>query len=163
MPRRAIAVIGAGTCDAETRDVAYDTGRLIAERGGVVVTGGGTGVMEAASQGAHDAGGLVIGILPGPDAAAANPAVDVAIPTGMGQLRNGLVVASGEAVIAVGGEWGTLSEIGFACKLGKPVVAWRSWELYRDGNADGTVICVESAEEAVTAAFAVLEKTVVAS
>src|SRR5947209_5916426 len=158
MPRRAIAVIGAGSCDAEVRDVAYDTGRLIAERGGVLVTGGGTGVMEAASRGARDAGGLVIGILPGPDAAAANDAVDVAIPTGMGQLRNGLVVASGEAVIAVGGEWGTLSEIGLALKWGKPVVGLDTWNSSRAGVPEDAILCASTAAEAVECAFASCER-----
>lgn len=153
MPRMVIAVIGAGTCDAETERCAYGIGRGIAERGAVLVTGGLTGVMQAASAGARDAGGLVVGILPGLDPSAANSAVDVAIPTGMGQLRNGLVVGAAAAVIAVAGEWGTLSEIGFARKLGKPVVAWNSWELKRRGTEDGHLVRAASAEEAVDLAF----------
>ena len=154
MPRTAIAVIGAGECDAGVAATAYEIGRLIAERGGVLVTGGLSGVMEAASRGAHDAGGLVIGILPGPDSAAANDAVDVAIPTGMGQLRNGLVVGSARAVIAVAGEWGTLSEIGFALKLGIPVVGWNTWELARNGVPSNAILRVSTPSEAVDRAFA---------
>jgi len=153
MPRTAIAVIGAGVCDADVAEMAYEVGRLIAQRGGVLVTGGLTGVMEAASRGARDAGGLVIGILPGLDSAAANPAVDVAIPTGMGQLRNGLVVASAKAVIAVTGEWGTLSEIGFALKLGIPVIGWKTWELSRGGVEQGAVVRVSTPAQAVEQAF----------
>jgi uncharacterized protein (TIGR00725 family) len=122
VPRMAIAVIGAGTCSPQVAAIAREVGRRIAERDAVLVTGGRRGVMEAASRGAHEAGGLVVGILPGLDPTEANDAVDIAIPTGMGQLRNGLVVSSAQAVIALAGEWGTLSEIGLALKLGKPVV-----------------------------------------
>lgn len=154
MPRTAIAVIGAGVCDPEVAKVAYDIGRLIAERDAIVVTGGLSGVMEAASRGARDAGGLVVGILPGLDCSAANSAVDVAIPTGMGQLRNGLVVASARAVIAVAGEWGTLSEIGFAMKLGIPVIGWNTWELGQGGFPREGVVRVGTASEAVEQAFA---------
>jgi uncharacterized protein (TIGR00725 family) len=113
--------------------------------------------MEAASCGARDAGGLVVGILPGLNSAAANEAVDVAIPTGMGQLRNGLVVSSARAVIAVAGEWGTLSEIGFACKLGIPVVGWNTWELRKDGAAHDGIVRVHTPVEAVEQAFALGE------
>lgn len=158
MPRTAIAVIGAGVCDADVAATAYDIGRLIAERDGVLVTGGLTGVMEAASRGAHNAGGLVIGILPGLDGAAANQAVDVAIPTGMGQLRNGLVVSSAKAVIAVAGEWGTLSEIGFALKLGIPVIGWNTWELAKGGVSRNAIVRVDTPSEAVDRAFALGEK-----
>jgi len=112
--------------------------------------------MESASAGAHDAGGLVVGILPGLDASTANSGVDVAIPTGMGQLRNGLVVSAGDAVIAIGGEWGTLSEIGFALKIGKPVVAWNSWELSRGPIREEQIVRVSTAEEAVDRAYALL-------
>jgi uncharacterized protein (TIGR00725 family) len=154
VPRTAIAVIGAGSCEADVRAAAYEIGRLIAARGGVLVTGGLSGVMEAASRGAHEAGGLVVGILPELDSATANQAVDVAIPTGMGQLRNGLVVSSAGAVIAVAGEWGTLSEIGFALKLRKPVIGWRTWELAKEGVASDAVVRVSTPAEAVEQAFA---------
>jgi uncharacterized protein (TIGR00725 family) len=151
--RPVIAVVGSGTCSNEVASAAYEIGRLIAENGGVVVTGGMTGVMEAASRGAHDAGGLVLGILPGIDASEANEAVDVAIPTGMGQLRNGLVVSAGEAVIAVAGEWGTFSEIGFALKTGKPVIGWNTWEPVRAGTYVGGIVAARSPEDAVREAL----------
>ena len=111
-------------------------------------------MMGAASRGAKEASGLVVGILPGLDPNAANPAVDIAIPTGMGQLRNGLVVNSAGAVIAVGGEWGTLSEIGFALKTGKPVIGWRTWEMAQGGRSRSGVVPVETASQAVEEAFA---------
>ena len=152
--RPTIAVIGAGVCASDTAEVARAVGRLIAERGGVLVTGGLTGVMEAASQGARGAGGLVVGILPGLDAGEANDAVDVAIPTGMGQLRNGLVVSSGDAVIAVGGEWGTLSEIGLALKMGKPVIGLNTWDLTQGGVRRDPIHCARTPDEAVEGAFA---------
>jgi uncharacterized protein (TIGR00725 family) len=152
--RQAIAVVGAGECDDEVAVVAREIGRLIALQGGTVVTGGLTGVMEAASRGAHDAGGLVVGILPGSEADAANDAVDIAIPTGMGQLRNGLVVNSAGAVIAVSGEWGTLSEIGFALKTGKPVIGWRTWQLMKDATSREGIVPVSDPTEAVREAFA---------
>lgn len=154
MPRPAIAVIGPGIADAEATAAAYEIGRLIGRRGAVLVTGGLGGVMEAASQGAQEAGGLVVGILPGRDRAAANDAVEVAIPTGMGELRNGLVVASAGAVIAVMGEWGTLSEIAFALKLGIPVIGWKTWELSRGGVTQDGMVRVQTPAHAVDEAFA---------
>lgn len=157
MPRRAIAVIGAGSCDRETYDAAHEVGRLIAERGAVLVTGGRTGVMEAASRGARAAGGLVVGILPDLDPSTANDAVEIAIPTGMGQLRNGLVVSAGDAVIAMGGEWGTLSEIGFALKIGKPVIGWRTWDLGQHEIVRDAILSASTPTEAVDRAFAACE------
>lgn len=152
--RPVIAVIGAGNWDADVATAAYAVGHLIAGRGGIVVTGGMTGVMEAASQGAHDAGGLVVGILPGLDPGEANDAVDVVIPTGMGQARNALVVGAARAVIAVAGEWGTLSEIGFALKLGKPVIGWNTWELAQGGVPCDAIYRAATPDEAVHHAFA---------
>jgi uncharacterized protein (TIGR00725 family) len=121
-PRR-ISVIGSGACDAPTSEMARILGGLLAARGFDVVCGGLGGVMTAACQGAKEAGGTTIGILPGEDPEAANPYVDVAIVTGLGIARNVLVVRNGEVVVAVAGEAGTLSEIGIALKLGRPVVA----------------------------------------
>jgi len=158
MPRLVIAVIGAGECDDAVAVDAYQVGRLIAERGAILVTGGRTGVMEAASRGAHDAGGLVVGILPGLDPAEANQAVEFALPTGMGQLRNGLVISSAQAVIAVAGGWGTLSEIGFARKLSKPVVGLNTWILTPPGNADESVVRAANPSEAVHPAFLLCEE-----
>jgi uncharacterized protein (TIGR00725 family) len=109
--------------------------------------------MEAASRGARSGGGLVVGILPGLDPNEANDAVDVAIPTGMGQLRNGIVAGSAAAIIAVGGEWGTLSEIGFARKLGKPVIGIRTWKLSTEDEAFSDIERADSAMEAVGLAW----------
>ncbi len=122
-----LSVIGDAIAEPGLAETAYEVGRLAAERGWVVTTGGLGGVMEAASKGAKEAGGTTVGILPSYDAATANPYVDLVIPTGLGHARNALVVAAGSAVIAVGGRYGTLSEIGLALKLGKPVVGLNTW------------------------------------
>ena len=139
-------MVGAGIATDAQRAAAEETGRLLAEAGAVVVTGGLSGVMEAASKGAYEAGGLTLGILPGTDRHEANAYVKVAVPTGMGEARNALVVRAADALIAIGGEWGTLSEIALARKTGKPVVGLGSWEL------EG-VVPVETPAEAVTAAL----------
>ena len=121
-----VGVVGPG--DAES-DVAFEVGRLLGSRGAVVVTGGLGGVMASASRGASAAGGVVVGLLPGLDRAAANEWVSVAVPTGLGELRNGLVVRASDALIAVGGGYGTLSEIALALKAGKRVVGLGTWEI----------------------------------
>jgi hypothetical protein len=112
---------------------AEEVGRLVAEAGGIVVCGGLGGVMEAACRGASSADGIAIGLLPGTERSAANPFVSIAIPTGMGELRNGLVVRAADVVIAIGGEWGTLSEIALAVKTGTPVIGIDTWDLGRPG------------------------------
>ena len=109
--------------------MAEAVGRELAGRGAVVVCGGLGGVMEAACRGAQEAGGRTVGILPGADRAAANPFVDIAVPTGLGEARNALVVRAADALIAVGGGYGTLSEIALALKAGKRVVGLDSWEI----------------------------------
>jgi uncharacterized protein (TIGR00725 family) len=114
-----VSVIGSGT-EHEAR--AEEVGRLLAERGCTVVCGGGGEVMGAAARGAKSAGGTTIGILPGTSRADANEWIDHAVLTGLGHLRNGVVAATGDAVIAVGGAYGTLTEIGFARIYGRPVV-----------------------------------------
>lgn len=118
-----VGVCGAAAADGELYDKAYRVGRLIAARGWAVVCGGLGGVMEAASKGAAEAGGVVIGIIPGYESNAANPYVTYTVATGMGHARNVIVAASADAVIAVGGGYGTLSEMALATKLGRPVVA----------------------------------------
>lgn len=125
-----VAVIGAGgdAADAVLAD-AEAVGALLAGRGAVVVTGGLGGVMEAACRGARAAGGTTLGLLPGEDRDAANAYVDVAVATGLGELRNGLVVRCADALVAIGGEHGTLSEIALALKAGKPVVGLGTWEI----------------------------------
>jgi len=126
-----IAVIGSGLVEDER---AEEVGRLLAERACTVVCGGLTGVMTAVARGAKAAGGTTIGIVPGESADAANEWIDHVVVTGIGHARNLAVVASGDAVIAVGGEWGTLAEIGFARKLGRPVVVLEpGWEIEGEG------------------------------
>jgi uncharacterized protein (TIGR00725 family) len=131
-----IAVIGAGEApknilEQEILDLAFEAGAEIAARGAVLVCGGRGGVMAAAARGARERDGRTIGILPGYSADDANPDIEFAVLTGMGQARNAIVVASAGAVIAMAGEGGTLSEIGLALKLGRPVVALRSWPELR--------------------------------
>jgi uncharacterized protein (TIGR00725 family) len=126
--RPQIAVIGKGAPDEELGILAEEVGRGIAERGAVLVCGGMGGVMEAASRGAREAGGDVIGIVPTEDAASANPHVTHAVATGIGHARN---------LIAIGGEWGTLAEIGFARRLGRSVAALRSWTVSGSGDMKG--------------------------
>ena len=153
-PRRPhVSVCGPGEATPEEAALAEAVGRLLAERGCVVVCGGLGGAMEAACRGAKAAGGTTIGILPGDDPRAANPWVDHPIPTGLGQARN-VIVAASEAVIAVGGGFGTLSEIALALKLGKPVVGLGTWELARGGEPEETIVRAASPSEAVDAALA---------
>jgi len=125
--RAHVGVVGAGQATAEVRARALEVGRLLAEAGAVVVTGGLGGVMAAASEGARAAGGLSVGILPGDDRSEANPFVTVAIPTGFGEGRNALVVRASDALIALPGEHGTLSEVALALKTGRVVVGLDAW------------------------------------
>ncbi|MBC8412357.1 TIGR00725 family protein, partial [bacterium] len=122
-----ISVIGAGSCNSTIYDLAEELGRLIANNGATLITGGLGGVMEAASKGAIEAGGTTIGILPGNDKSEANTYVQIPIVTGMGHARNVIVVKSADAVIAVAGELGTLSEIAIALKTGKPLIGLQTW------------------------------------
>ncbi len=142
-----ISVIGAGSCDKEIYAVAEAVGKLIAQKGAILVTGGLGGVMEGASKGAKEAGGITVGILPGLRKEDANPFVDVPIVTGLSHARNVLVVRSADAIIAVAGGYGTLSEIAIALKLGKPVAGIMTWE-----NIEG-VMKAGSPEEAVEKVF----------
>jgi uncharacterized protein (TIGR00725 family) len=148
-----ISVIGASEGKPEILRDAEAVGRGIAEAGAVLICGGLTGVMEAASKGASEAGGTVVGVLPTLSPADANHYVSHAVATGIGHARNLAVVASGEAVIAVGGEWGTLSEISYARKLGRPVVAIQSWILRNRAGTDLGIIEAETPEQAVKAAL----------
>lgn len=122
-----VSVIGGAVASDSERTIAVELGRLLARGGYTVVCGGGSGVMEAVCSGAASEGGRTIGILPGEDASAANPYVDIRIPTGMGTSRNRIVVLSGRVVIAVGGGYGTLSEVAFALQAGIPVCAIGRW------------------------------------
>ena len=130
-----VAVAGTGDADAAAARLAEEVGRGLGEAGAVLVCGGLGGVMEAACRGARDAGGTTIGLLPGADRAAANAHVEIAVATGLGELRNGLIVRACDALIAIGGGWGTLSEIALALKFGRPVVGLDTWE---PGHAGAT-------------------------
>jgi uncharacterized protein (TIGR00725 family) len=149
-----VSVIGAGEASAELLAQAEAVGREVAQAGAVLVSGGRGGVMEAASRGASEAGGVTVGLLPDRDRAHANAFLTVSIPTGMGELRNGLVARAGDAVIAIGGEFGTLSEIGFALKLGRPVVGLGTWELARGGEPVDAIEVASTPEDAVARALA---------
>jgi len=144
-----IAVIGSGQENEETDRLAFGVGREIARIGAVLVCGGLDGVMKHAARGAHKEKGTTVGILPGPDRKAANSFIDIAIPTDMGHARNALVARSADALIAVGGGYGTLSEIGLALKMGKPVVAIRSWEIPGVIPAEEAKQAVELAQRAI--------------
>lgn len=124
-----IAVIGGSRPGRQALDTAFEVGRLVARSGAVVVCGGLGGVMEAASRGAREEGGLVVGVLPGESPATANPWVDVPIATGLGYTRNSLVVMNADAVIAIDGEYGTLSEIAYGKIHGKKVIGLGTWDV----------------------------------
>ncbi len=124
-----VAVIGAAHCSAQEAAAAETVGRVLAEGGATLVCGGRGGVMEAACRGAKAAGGLTVGVLPGDDPAGANLYVDVALATGLGEARNAIVACTARAVVAIGGRYGTLSEIAFALKHGVPVVGVGTWAL----------------------------------
>jgi hypothetical protein len=141
-----IAVVGPGEASAQEQQDAESIGRGLAEGGAIVVTGGRGGVMAAACRGAASAGGVTVGILPGAERRAANEWVKIVIPTGLGELRNGLVVRSADALVAVGGAYGTLSEVALALKTGVPVVGLRTWAI------DG-IERVGSAEQATARAL----------
>lgn len=154
-----ISVIGAGNAAPESalRD-AEEVGRLLAAHGAVVVCGGLNGVMEAVSRGANQAGGRTIGILPGNDHESANEWIDIPIPTGLGHARNTVVVKTGDAVIAIAGAFGTLSEIGHAIADNKTVVGLSTWGLVRDGVPDGAIVRAEDPAAAVEIAMAAAKK-----
>jgi uncharacterized protein (TIGR00725 family) len=146
-----VAVIGASNPRPQDVEHAHAAGRRLAELGAIVVTGGRGGVMEAACRGAKEGGGQTVGILPGFDRSDANDFVDVALATGLGELRNGLVARAAQAVVAVGGAWGTLAEIAFARAAGTLVFGVGTWELGADG-----VIAVDSGVEAAERAVAAI-------
>lgn len=135
--RPQIAVIGKGTPDSEVDELAMEVGERLAREGAVVVCGGLTGVMEGVARGAASAGGTVIGIVPSTETGDANPYCTHVVAAGVGHARNLAVVSSGDAVIAIGGEWGTLSEIAFARALGRTVVALESWSVTASGAMEG--------------------------
>jgi uncharacterized protein (TIGR00725 family) len=149
-----VAVIGSASCSEQVAALARDVGREVARRGAMLVCGGRGGVMEAACRGAKEEGGITVGILPGTDRREANPYVDVPVVTGLGEARNAVVVRTADAVIAVSGSYGTLSEIGLALKMGRPVVGLDTWELCRDGQPADDIVPADTAAGAVELALA---------
>ncbi len=149
-----IGVIGGASPTAEEIAAAEAVGRTLAEGGAALVCGGLGGVMEAACRGAKSAGGLTIGILPGVDRSEANPYVDIPIVTGIRCARNVIITRTAQAVVAVGGSYGTLSEIAFALSFGVPVVGWGTWEMKRDGRAPSSIVYAATPEEAAARALA---------
>ena len=147
-----IAVCGGSEANSKTLKLAEEIGRLIAGKGGIVVSGGLGGVMESAAKGARSGGGLNIGFLPGEDSSAANEFVDIVLPTGLGHTRNMMIILAADAAIALPGKYGTLTEISFALLHGRPVISLGSWQV------DEGVIIASSAKEAVEKAFAALSK-----
>jgi len=156
--KKTIAVIGGGPCTKKEAKLAEEVGRELAKRGAVLVCGGLGGVMEAACRGASSEGGTTIGILPGDDSRTANPHVQIPIATGMGYARNIAVVRSAGAVIAVGGSYGTLSEISYALQGGTPVIGLGTWTISRNGKEDNSIIPAQSPTEAVDKALKLASK-----
>ncbi|MDH4299503.1 MAG: TIGR00725 family protein [Dehalococcoidia bacterium] len=148
-----IAVIGDSSCSPKEVKLSETVGELLAQRGAILICGGLGGVMEAVCRGAKSKGGLTVGILPGQDSSMANPWVDVPVVTGIGEARNVAVVKSAQAVIAIGGSYGTLSEIAYALKSNIPVIGLNTWSLSRIGQEDDPIIRVKSAAEAVDKAI----------
>ena len=132
---------------------AREVGAALAREGAIVMCGGGGGVMEAVCEGARSEGGMTIGFLPGDDRAEANEFVDIALPTGMGEMRNMLLVRASDVVVAISGEFGTLSEVAYALRLGIPVVGLDTWELRKRGAISEAITNVTTPEEAVRIAL----------
>jgi uncharacterized protein (TIGR00725 family) len=153
--RTQIAVIGTGVASPSVIRLAEEVGAALAASGAVVICGGLGGVMEGVCRGAKSVGGLTVGLLPGRDPTVANPWVDVVVPTGLGEARNALVVSAATAVIALDGEYGTLSEIALALRSGIPVIGIGTWTLLRpDGEVDSGILPMENATEAAASAVA---------
>jgi len=149
-----IAVVGPGRASPEELATAEEVGAEVAAAGAVVVCGGLGGVMEAACRGARSRNGLTVGLLPGLDRGDANGWVEVALPTGLGEARNALVVRAADAIVAVGGAWGTLSEIALGLRAGRPVIGLGTWELRQGGKAVEGIRAMDSPSEAVAEALA---------
>jgi uncharacterized protein (TIGR00725 family) len=144
-----VAVVGPGNAQAAHESAAEEVGRLIAERRAILVCGGLGGVMEAACRGARAAEGVTVGLLAGTEREDANAYVSVALPTGLGQARNAVVVRSADSVVAIGGGYGTLSEIALALRRGKPVIGLDTWDIEGVQVADGPEAAVRAAFDAL--------------
>jgi uncharacterized protein (TIGR00725 family) len=156
-----VAVIGPGNdASADELSGAYHVGRLLAERGCTVITGGLGGVMAAAARGCADAGGLCVGLLPGADPNEGDEHLAIALPTGLGELRNVLVVHAADGVIAVGGSWGTLSEFAMARRTGVPAVSLGGWQV---SDARGTAVPTDTAARASDAVDLLMQRLGVGS
>jgi uncharacterized protein (TIGR00725 family) len=153
-----IAVIGGSSCSAEEAKLAEAVGEQLAQHGATIVCGGLGGVMEAVCRGAMSKGGLTVGILPGEDSNLANPWVSIPVVTGIGEARNVAVVKSAQAVIAIGGGYGTLSEIAYALKSGIPIIGLNTWSLSRNGKEIDGIIKLDNAKKAVDKAVALAKK-----
>jgi uncharacterized protein (TIGR00725 family) len=153
-----IAVIGPSAGTPVELALGQEVGRLIAEAGAVLVCGGMGGVMEAAAGGCADAGGRSVGILPSESRLDANPYLTVAVATGLGEARNAIVVRTADAVIAIRGEFGTLSEIALALKMGRPVIGLGTWELAKDGVPVDAVVRASDPQDAVKTALQLIER-----
>lgn len=151
--KKFIAVIGGSQPSAKEARLAEAVGCELAKRGAVLICGGLGGAMEAACKGASSEGGVTVGILPGDSRDTANPYVQIPIVTGIGYARNMAVVKSAQAVIAVGGNYGTLSEISYALSNNIPVIGLKTWSLSRNGRQDNSIIVVQSPTEAVIKAL----------
>ena len=151
--KRFIAVIGGSDCTPEEARLAEEVGRELARKDAILVCGGLGGVMEAACKGASAGGGLTIGILPGGSRQTANPYVQIPVVTNLGEARNVIVVKSAEAVIAIGGGYGTLSEIGHALRNGIPVVGLNTWSLSRNDRPDNSIVLAKNPVDAVNKAL----------
>jgi uncharacterized protein (TIGR00725 family) len=155
-----IAVIGGGKCTKVEAKYAETVGKELARQGITLICGGLGGVMEAACRGAVSEGGLTIGILPGDSKESANPYVNIPIITGLAEARNVLIVKTAQAVIAVGGEYGTLSEIAFALKCEKPVIGLNTWSLHKKGRQVKSIIVAKDPVDAVEKAVKLAGKII---
>jgi uncharacterized protein (TIGR00725 family) len=153
-----IAVIGPSAGTPAELALGQEVGGLIAEAGAVLVCGGMGGVMETAAGGCADAGGRSVGILPSESRLDANPYLTVAVATGLGEARNAIVARTADAVIAIHGEFGTLSEIALALKMGKPVIGLGTWELAKDGVPVDAVVRASDPQDAVKTALQLIER-----
>jgi uncharacterized protein (TIGR00725 family) len=152
-----VSVVGSSECSPEIARLAEEAGALLAEAGAGIVCGGGGGVMKAVCKGAYEAGGVTIGILPGTDTGSANPYIRFPIPTGIGEARNAIVARAGAAVLAIGGGYGTLSEIAFALKWGKPVIGLRTWQAIDGFGQPALIQECSSPSEAVAELVRVIQ------
>jgi uncharacterized protein (TIGR00725 family) len=158
-PRLRIGVAGPNKCSPAERELGLAVGAEIARRGAILVCGGLGGMMEAAAEGAHREGGMTVGILPGERADEANVFIDFPLPTGLGPFRNMLLVRACDALIAIRGGYGTLTEVAFALRLGIPVIGLQTWSLSQDGRLDPGIHVASDSAEAVEWAIRLARNT----